>query len=104
MKQNMWPMEPSLLDKIQKLEDENIETSNCLYEIYTNLETLENKLMYENLSEFERALARFGDKVALIAGMEITDKIAPEDAYQMIKQEYKELKSLRKKEKDEWDG
>jgi hypothetical protein len=97
-------MEPSLLDKIQKLEDENIETSNCLYEIYTNLETLENKLMYENLSEFERALARFGDKVALIAGMEITDKIAPEDAYQMIKQEYKELKSLRKKEKDEWDG
>ena len=104
MKQNMWPMEPSLLDKIQKLEHENIETSNCLYEIYTNLETLENKLMYENLSEFERALARFGDKVALIAGMEITDKIAPEDAYQMIKEEYKELKSLRKKEKDEWDG
>jgi hypothetical protein len=97
-------MEPSLLDKIQKLEHENIETSNCLYEIYTNLETLENKLMYENLSEFERALARFGDKVALIAGMEITDKIAPEDAYQMIKEEYKELKSLRKKEKDEWDG
>ena len=104
MKQNMWPMEPSLLDKIQKLEDENIETSNCLYEIYTNLETLENKLMYENLSEFERALARFGDKVALIAGMEITDKITPEDAYQMIKEEYKELKSLRKKEKDDWDA
>lgn len=104
MKQNMWPMEPSLLDKIQKLEDENIETTNCLYEIYTNLETLENKLMYENLSEFERALARFGDKVALIAGMEITDKIAPEDAYQMIKEEYKELKSLRKKEKDDWDA
>ena len=104
MKQNMWPMEPSLLDKIQKLEHENIETSNCLYEIYTNLETLENKLMYENLSEFERALARFGDKVALIAGMEITDKIAPEDAYQMIKEEYKELKSLRKKEKDDWDA
>ena len=104
MKQNMWPMEPSLLDKIQKLEHENIETSNCLYEIYTNLETLENKLMYENLSEFERALARFGDKVALIAGMEITDKITPEDAYQMIKEEYKELKSLRKKEKDDWDA
>jgi len=97
-------MEPSLLDKIQKLEHENIETSNCLYEIYTNLETLENKLMYENLSEFERALARFGDKVALIAGMEITNKIQPEDAYQMIKEEYKELKSLRKKEKEEWNG
>jgi len=59
--------------------------------------------MYEELTQFERALARFGDKVALIAGMEITDKIAPEEAYQMIKQEYKELKSLRKKEKDEWE-
>jgi hypothetical protein len=100
----MWPITPSLLDKIEKLEHENIETSNCLHEIYTNLETLENKLMYENLSEFERALARFGDKVALIAGMEITDKIAPEEAYQMIKEEYKELKSLRKKEKEEWNG
>ena len=38
--------------------------------------------MYEDLTAFERALARFGDKVALIAGMEISDKITPEDAYQ----------------------
>jgi hypothetical protein len=38
--------------------------------------------MYENLSQYERALARFGDKCALIAGLEITDKISPEDAYQ----------------------
>ena len=59
--------------------------------------------MYEDLTEFERALARFGDKVALIAGMEISDKITPEDAYQEIKVLYKELKSLRKKEKPEWD-
>ena len=28
--------------------------------------------MYETLTEFERALARFGDKVALIAGMDST--------------------------------
>jgi hypothetical protein len=60
--------------------------------------------MYESLTEFERALARFGDKVGLIAGLEITDKITPEDAYQEIKELYKELKSLRKKEKLEWDG
>ena len=59
--------------------------------------------MYEDLTAFERALARFGDKVALIAGMEISDKITPEDAYQEIKVLYKELKSLRKKEKPEWD-
>ena len=59
--------------------------------------------MYENLSEYERALARFGDKVALIAGLEITDKILPEDAYQQIKELYKELKSLRKREKGDWE-
>ena len=59
--------------------------------------------MYELLSEYERALARFGDKVGLIAGLEISDKMSPEDAYQQIKELYKELKSLRKQEKDEWE-
>lgn len=59
--------------------------------------------MYEDLTAFERALARFGDKVGLIAGMEITDKITPEQAYQEIKELYKELKTLRKQEKDEWE-
>ncbi len=59
--------------------------------------------MYETLTEFERALARFGDKCALIAGMEIADKISPEDAYQQIKDMYRELKKLRKKEKDTWE-
>lgn len=59
--------------------------------------------MYEDLTAFERALARFGDKVALIAGLEITDKITPEQAYQEIKELYKELKVLRKQEKDEWE-
>ena len=60
--------------------------------------------MYNDLTEFERALARFGDKVGLIAGLEIADKISPEEAYQQIKELYKELKSLRKQEKSEWDG
>jgi len=59
--------------------------------------------MYENLTEYERALARFGDKCSLIAGLEITDKITPEQAYQEIKELYKELKALRKQEKDEWE-
>jgi hypothetical protein len=58
--------------------------------------------MYETLTEFERALARFGDKVGLIAGLEIGDKISPEEAYQQIKDLYKELKSLRKIERKEW--
>jgi hypothetical protein len=59
--------------------------------------------MYESLTEFERALARFGDKVGLIAGLEIADKMSPEDAYQEIKKLYKELKSLRKKERGDWE-
>ena len=59
--------------------------------------------MYEDLSAFERALARFGDKVGLIAGMELSDKITPEQAYQEIRELYKELKKLRKQEKDEWE-
>ena len=58
--------------------------------------------MYEDLSIFERALARFGDKVSLIAGLEIANKISPEDAYQQIKELYKELKKLRKKERRIW--
>lgn len=59
--------------------------------------------MYETLTEFERALARFGDKVALIAGLEISDKISPEEAYQQIKGLYKELKTIRKVERREWE-
>ena len=60
--------------------------------------------MYEDLTAFERALARFGDKVGLIAGMEVSNKITPEQAYQEIKDLYKELKALRKQEKDYWEG
>ena len=60
-------------------------------------------MVYDNLTEYERSLARFGDKCALIAGLEITDKITPEQAYQEIKELYRELKKLRKQEKDEWE-
>ena len=58
--------------------------------------------MYENLTAYERALARFGDKCALIAGLEISEKLSPEDAYQQIKDLYKDLKKLRKKERRIW--
>jgi hypothetical protein len=59
--------------------------------------------MYEELTAFERALARFGDKVQYIVGLEISDKMTPELAYQEIKEMMKELKKLRKKEKDTWE-
>lgn len=59
--------------------------------------------MYEELTVFERALARFGDKVQYIVGLEISNKMSPELAYQEIKDMMKELKKLRKKEKNTWD-
>ena len=59
--------------------------------------------MYEDLTAFERALARFGDKVQYIVGLEISNKMTPEIAYQEIKDMMKELKKLRKKEKQDWD-
>jgi len=58
--------------------------------------------MYEQLTAFERALARFGDKVQYVVGLEISDKISPEVAYQEIKEMMKELKKLRKEEKETW--
>ena len=60
--------------------------------------------MYEELTAFERALARFGDKVQLIVGLEISDKMSPEVAYQEIRDMMKELKKLRKVEKETWES
>jgi hypothetical protein len=60
-------------------------------------------MIYDKLTDYERALARFGDKCGILASLEITGKISPEDAYQQIKILYKELKELRKEEKCEWD-
>jgi hypothetical protein len=60
--------------------------------------------MYEELTAFERALARFGDKVQYVVGLEIGDKMSPETAYQEIKGMIKELKKLRKQERETWES
>ena len=57
--------------------------------------------MYEELATFERALQHFGTRVEVIAAMEMGDRISAEDAYQMIKDELKELKKVRKSWKKE---
>ena len=61
-------------------------------------------MIYDKLTDYERALARFGDKCGILASLEISDKISPEEAYQQIRVLYKELKSLRKQEKSEWES
>ena len=52
--------------------------------------------MYEELDRFERALQHFGTRVEVIAAMEMGDRISADDAYQMIKDELKDLKKVRK--------
>ena len=49
----------------------------------------------------KRALQHFGTRVEVIAAMEMGDRISAEDAYQMIKDELKELKKVRKSWKKE---
>ena len=53
--------------------------------------------MYEELNCFEEALKHFGTRVEVICAMELGGRINPEDAYQMIKDEMKEVKKCRKK-------
>ena len=52
--------------------------------------------MYEELNCFEEALKHFGTRVEVICAMELGGRINPEDAYQMIKDEMKEVKKCRK--------
>ena len=52
--------------------------------------------MYEELSCFDEALKHFGTRVEIICAMELSKRISAEDAYQMIKDELKEVKKCRK--------
>jgi hypothetical protein len=52
--------------------------------------------MYEELNCFEEALKHFGTRVEIITAMEMAKKLTAEDAYQMIKDELKEVKKCRK--------
>lgn len=56
--------------------------------------------MYD-LDNFEKALAHFGTRVDIICAMEMGNKIDAENAYEMIKDELKELKNIRKRIKKE---
>jgi hypothetical protein len=60
--------------------------------------------MYKDLTPFERKLGTFADRVEIIVGLEIGDKISPEAAYQQIKALMKELKKQRKQEKSTWES
>ena len=54
-------------------------------------------MVYEELNCFEEALKHFGTRVEVICAMELSKRLSSEDAYQMIKNELKEVKKCRKK-------
>ncbi len=56
--------------------------------------------MYEELNSFEEALKHFGTRVEFIIAMEMSRRITPEESYQMIKDELKDVKKVRKQYKD----
>ena len=49
-----------------------------------------------SLNNYEKALRSFGIQVEIICAMELAGKITPEEAYQRIKSELKEVKRVRK--------
>jgi len=57
--------------------------------------------MYENKSNFEKALLLFCNRVDIICAMEMSNKIDADSAYKNIKYELKELKKVRKKHNKE---
>lgn len=52
--------------------------------------------MYEDLNNFEKALAHFGTRVEIIIALELGGKLDADTAYKNIKMELKELKKVRK--------
>lgn len=60
--------------------------------------------MYKDLTPFEKKLGVFADRVDIIVGLEMNDKITPDDAYKQIKALMKELKKQRKEEKSTWES
>ena len=52
--------------------------------------------MYDDLTNFEKALAHFGTRVDIIIALEMGGKIDGTSAYKEIKEELKELKRAKK--------
>lgn len=57
--------------------------------------------MAYNLSSFEKDLAAFADRIGIIVGLEIGNKMTEDEAYKEIKLLVKDLKNSRKKNREE---
>ena len=56
--------------------------------------------MSYDLTNFEKAMTLFANRVGIIVSLEVGDKMTPDEAYKKIKHEYKQLKKLHKKNDD----
>ena len=59
--------------------------------------------MYTEQNCYDEALQHFGYRVEVITAMEMAKKLTAEEAYQMIKNELKEVKKCRKEFKSKED-
>ena len=57
--------------------------------------------MYDDLDGFEKSLSFFGNRVEVIFALELGGRITAQEAYQLIKEELKGLKKVRKKVKND---
>jgi hypothetical protein len=56
--------------------------------------------VYEELDCFEEALKHFGTRVEVVCAMEMGGKLTAEEAYQIVKNELREVKKCRKQFKN----
>lgn len=53
--------------------------------------------VYGDLTPFEQAMAEFAHRISIVAAMEVSKKITPDQAYKEIRSLYKTLKKERKR-------
>lgn len=82
-----------ILSQCRSLED-HINRGNSI------LDDVNSAMSPYNLSDTEKQLAKFGDRVSIIVGLELGNKITEKDAFEQIRSMYKELKNTYKTKKE----
>lgn len=75
-----------ILNQCRSLEDHLNRGNLIMDEVNTSMSPY-------NLSDSEKQLARFGDRVSIIIGLEVGGKISEREAFEQIRSLYKEIKS-----------
>jgi hypothetical protein len=57
--------------------------------------------VYGDLTPFERTMAEFAHRISIVAALEVSGKMKPEEAYKEIRSLYKTLKKERKRQPEQ---